>query len=191
MKRLFDLVAAGGGLIVLSPVLAICAAAVWLSSGRPVLVRLDRVGRDFTPFEILKFRTMVSRPGPMITVGADTRITPVGRWLRRTKLDELPQLWNVVRGEMSLVGPRPESPQYVERFRADYEVVLTVRPGITDEASLRYRHEADILAAADDAEALYVDEVLPDKLRLARDYVDHRSLVGDLGILMRTVTARS
>jgi len=191
MKRLFDLFAASGGLIVLSPVLAICAAAVRLSSGRPALVRLERVGRDFAPFEILKFRTMVSGPGPMLTVGADPRITRVGRWLRRTKLDELPQLWNVARGEMSLVGPRPESPEYVERFRADYEVVLTVRPGITDEASLRYRHEAAMLAAADDAEALYVEEVLPDKLRLARDYVDGRSFLGDLEILMRTVTGQS
>jgi lipopolysaccharide/colanic/teichoic acid biosynthesis glycosyltransferase len=191
MKRLFDLLVAGGGLIVLSPVLAVCAVAVWVGSGRPVLIRQERVGRYFTRFEILKFRTMVSRPGPMVTVGADPRITPVGRWLRRAKIDELPQLWNVVRGELSLVGPRPESPVYVEQFRADYAVVLTVRPGITDEASLLYRHEAAILAAADDAEALYVEEVLPDKLRLARDYVDNRSFVGDLGILMRTVTARS
>jgi lipopolysaccharide/colanic/teichoic acid biosynthesis glycosyltransferase len=119
MKRLFDLVVAGAGLIVLSPLLAVCAAAVWIGSGRPVLIRQKRVGRNFTRFEIVKFRTMVSRPGPMITVGADPRITPVGRWLRRTKIDELPQLWNVVRGDMSLVGPRPEPPVYVEQFRAD------------------------------------------------------------------------
>lgn len=187
MKRAFDMVVAVVGLVLVSPFLAAAALAVRVTSGSPVLYRQERVGRYFQPFEIVKLRTMTTHPGPVVTVGADPRITPVGRWLRRTKVDELPQLWNVVRGDMSLVGPRPEVPIHVEQFRADYEVVLTVRPGITDDASLRYRREAQVLAASADPERAYVEEILPDKLRVARRYVAERSFTGDLRILARTL----
>jgi lipopolysaccharide/colanic/teichoic acid biosynthesis glycosyltransferase len=187
MKRAFDIVVAVVGLVLVSPFLAASALAVRVTSGSPVLYRQERVGRYFQSFEIVKLRTMTTHPGPVVTVGADPRITPVGRWLRRTKVDELPQLWNVVRGDMSLVGPRPEVPIHVEQFRADYEVVLTVRPGITDDASLRYRREAQVLAASADPERAYVEEILPDKLRVARRYVAERSFTGDLRILARTL----
>ena len=191
MKRAFDVLGAGIGLLLVSPVLAVAALAVLVASGPPVLYRQVRVGRDFRRFRIVKLRTMRDARGTRVTVGKDPRITRVGAVLRRTKIDELPQLWNVLRGDMSLVGPRPEVPAYVERFREDYEIVLAVRPGITDEASLRYRQEADVLAAAEDPETAYVEQVLPDKLSLAREYVAHRSFLGDLSILARTIVGRS
>lgn len=190
MKRSFDLVIAAAGLVLLSPVLAGVAIAVRMSSGRPVVFRQVRVGLRFRPFCILKFRTMRSGHDAPLTVGDDPRLTSVGRWLRRTKLDELPQLWNVLRGDMSLVGPRPEIPAYVEQFRDDYEMILSIRPGITDEASLRYRREAQILAEAGDPQRAYVEEILPTKIALARQYVARRSFLGDLKILMRTVIGR-
>jgi len=189
-KRVVDLAAAGGGLFVLSPVMLLIAAAVrWTSSG-PVLFRQTRIGRDFRPFHILKFRTMVAdapATGAAITVGADPRITGLGRLLRRFKLDELPQLINVVQGDMSLVGPRPEVPRYVEMFPTDFQTILTVRPGITDLASLRYRDEAALLARASDPEQEYVTRVLPAKIELAKEYMAHSSLAYDLRLVLLTV----
>ncbi len=159
------------------------AVAVRLDSRGPVLFVQQRVGRNFVPFDILKFRTMVAdanRRGGQITSGNDARITRVGRWLRKLKLDELPQLINVVRGDMSLVGPRPEVPQFVALFRDDYATVLAVRPGLTDAASIKYRDEAAVLAASDDPRRAYVEQVLPDKIALARDYVQRSVLRGRL-----------
>jgi lipopolysaccharide/colanic/teichoic acid biosynthesis glycosyltransferase len=188
VKRAFDLVVAAIGLVLTSPIVAVAALAIRLDSPGPVLFRQERIGRGFVPFTIFKLRTMrTGMGGPRITLGPDPRVTRVGRVLRRTKLDELPQLWNVLRGDMSLVGPRPEIREYVERFRADYEVVLRVRPGITDEASLVYRDEAAVLAAADDPERAYADVVLPHKLALAREYVAAPSMRRDLRVLTRTV----
>lgn len=187
---MFDIFASACGLIVLSPLLAATALAVRFTSRGPVFFRQERVGRNFKPFKIVKFRTMVvDAPrlgGPLTHGNRDPRITPVGRLLRRWKIDELPQLWNVLRGEMSLVGPRPEVPKYVALFRADYEEILRVRPGITDPASLKYRNEAAALEAADDPEQEYIRRILPDKIAMAKQYLRERSLVYDFSILWRT-----
>jgi len=193
VKRIFDFVVAGAGFVVLLPVLAVVALAVAVSSPGPVLFRQQRVGLHGRPFEILKFRTMANAPegtGPLVTAAGDRRITPVGRVLRAAKLDELPQLWNVVRGDMSLVGPRPEVAKYVALYPPGVaEKVLSVRPGITDEASIRYRDEAGILAVAADPERAYVEEVLPRKLEIYLRYAERHSLAGDLGILFRTIAS--
>jgi lipopolysaccharide/colanic/teichoic acid biosynthesis glycosyltransferase len=167
------------------------AIAVKLDSRGPVFFRQQRVGRKFRPFRIFKFRTMVvdaPQRGGLITSGHDDpRITRVGRFLRRWKFDELPQFFNVVMGDMSLVGPRPEVPRYVEMFRSEYSEILTIRPGITDLASIKYRDEASLLAGSANPEQTYVQEILPQKLALAREYVAHRSFGQDLRILFRTV----
>lgn len=188
VKRLFDIVASALGLLLLSPVLL--AAAVWvkLDSPGPALFRQTRVGRFGKPFTIHKFRTMRVVPGAAITVGADPRITRAGHLLRQTKLDELPQLWDVLRGAMSLVGPRPELPHYVALYPADLrERVLAVRPGITDPASLAFSHEAELLAAAADPEREYREVVLPAKLRLSADYAASASLAADLRLILATL----
>jgi lipopolysaccharide/colanic/teichoic acid biosynthesis glycosyltransferase len=188
MKRLFDVVLAGCGLIVLAPVLGLAALAVRIESAGPAIFRQVRVGRRFRPFVIYKLRTMyVDRPGRAISVGGDSRITRVGLLLRATKLDELPQLLNVLKGDMSLVGPRPELARYVELFRDDYADILEARPGLTDLASIKYRDEAALLAQAADPEAEYVQRILPDKVRLAREYARRSSLSFDLLLIVRTV----
>ena len=192
-KRLFDLLLAALGLLLLAPLLLLVALWIKLDSRGPVLFRQERVGRFGRPFLIHKFRTMrVEAPalGPQITVGADARITRAGRWLRASKLDELPQLWDVLRGAMSLVGPRPEVPRYVALYPAELrELVLSVRPGITDPASLRFRHESELLARAADPEREYVEVVLPAKLRLAADYVRQAGLLADLRLILATLGA--
>lgn len=192
-KRLFDLLCAGLGLVVLSPLLLLVALWIKLDSPGPVMFRQERVGRGGRPFFIHKFRTMrVDAPslGPQITVGADARITRSGRWLRASKIDELPQLWDVLRGAMSLVGPRPEVPRYVALYPAELrEIVLSVRPGITDPASLSFRHESDLLAKAADPEREYVEVIMPMKLKLAADYVRNASLGGDIRLILATLGA--
>ncbi len=191
-KRAFDLVAAGAGLVVTSPVLAAAAVAVKLDDpSGPIFFRQVRVGQGGRTFRILKFRSMrVSTGGPEVTSAADDRITNVGRLLRRTKLDELPQLVNVLVGDMSLVGPRPEVPRYVAEWPAAARtVILSVRPGITDPGSIEFRHEETELAAAADPERHYVDVILPRKVALYEEYVRTRSFLGDLAILLRTAAA--
>lgn len=192
-KRLFDILCAGIGLLLLSPLLAVVAVWVKLDSPGPVMFRQERVGRFGRTFRIHKFRTMrVDAPklGPQITVGDDARITRSGRWLRASKVDELPQLWDVLRGAMSLVGPRPEVPRYVAMYPAELrEVVLSVRPGITDPASLSFRNESELLARAEDPEREYVEVVMPMKLRLAADYVRNASLGGDIRLILATLGA--
>ena len=190
IKRLIDIVASAVGLLVASPLLLAAGVAIKLTSPGPVLFAQERVGRGFRPFRILKLRTMRMHPAgeqPQITAGGDPRVTRVGRVLRRFKVDELPQLLNVLRGDMSLVGPRPEVPKYVEMFHEDYVEVLRCRPGITDLASIEYRHEEDVLAAAADPEQAYVTAVLPHKIALAKDYVRRRSTLLDLQIIARTL----
>ena len=190
-KRVFDLVLAGLGLLLLGPALLGIALWVKLDSRGPVFFRQVRIGRHGVPFRIHKFRTMqVNAPalGPQLTVGDDPRITRAGRSLRRTKLDELPQLIDVLAGTMSLVGPRPEVPRYVALYpRGVREKVLSVRPGITDRASIEFRDEGALLAAAADPEREYAEVVLPAKLRYATDYVDHASLGYDVRLLWRTL----
>ncbi len=190
LKRLFDICVASLGLLILSPVLLAIAIAVKLNSPGPILFRQERVGRGFRPFRIYKFRTMVvdapNRGGQITTGHDDPRITRVGRFLRRWKFDELPQFLNVVVGEMSLVGPRPEVPRFVEMFRSDYDDILKVRPGITDLASIKFRDEASLLAGTSNPEQVYVQQILPEKLALAHDYVARASFGMDLRILFQT-----
>lgn len=188
MKRLVDILAAGLGLVLLAPLLALIALAIKLDSPGPVLFRQQRIGRGFRPFAIYKFRSMKTEAGgPAITVGADRRITRVGALLRRTKLDELPQLFNILKGDMTIVGPRPEVPRYVEAFHRDYEEILTVRPGLTDLASLKYRDESALLGRAIDPEREYVQRILPDKIRLAKEYIRQSSFGFDLRLILQTV----
>ncbi|MDC6170005.1 sugar transferase [Paucibacter sp. XJ19-41] len=193
LKRLVDILLSLLGLTLLA--LPLLAIALWvkLDSSGPVLFRQQRVGRFGRPFMIHKFRTMaVDAParGPQITVGADPRITRAGQILRRTKLDELPQLWDVLRGAMSLVGPRPEVPKYVALYPDEMrELLLSVRPGITDLASLQYRDESAVLAAAADPERAYVEQVLPAKLTLSSRYVREATLLGDLRLILATLSA--
>jgi lipopolysaccharide/colanic/teichoic acid biosynthesis glycosyltransferase len=191
VKRAFDVIVSLFGLIALAIPLALLALLVASTSRGPVLFRQQRIGLNSEPFEILKFRTMqddASRRGPLVTVDGDPRITPIGRILRATKLDELPQLWNVLCGDMSFVGPRPEVPKYVSLYPPEVaEKVLSVRPGITDEASILFRDESGILAEASDPERAYIEEVLPKKLMLHQLYVEQRSFFGDLGIILRTL----
>lgn len=193
LKRGFDIIGSALGLLLLLPVLLACALAVRLDSRGPVLFRQERIGRFGHPFTILKLRTMLDSPGgsgPLITAQGDPRITAPGQWLRQTKLDELPQLINVMRGEMSLVGPRPEAGRYVALYPdAVRDVVLSVRPGITDEASILFRNESELLAQAEDPDAYYVTELLPRKLEIHAHYARHHSLAGDLRILARTLRA--
>jgi lipopolysaccharide/colanic/teichoic acid biosynthesis glycosyltransferase len=188
MKRILDLVVSLIGLICLLPLLLLVAVLIKLDSTGPVLFRQTRMGMRFRPFQILKFRTMVqdSSRGQSITVGDDPRITRVGRFLRKTKIDELPQLINVFKGEMTFVGPRPEVPHYVELFRQDYEEILKIRPGITDLASIKYRNEAALLGQSKNPEEEYVTRVLPDKISLGREYVRCSSLAFDLRLIFRT-----
>jgi lipopolysaccharide/colanic/teichoic acid biosynthesis glycosyltransferase len=188
-KRLFDLLGATLALLLLSPLLLAAALAVKLDSPGPVFYRQQRVGRHGVPFFIHKFRTMHhGAGGPLLTVGDDPRITRVGAFLRRTRIDELPQFIDVLLGHMSLVGPRPEVPRYVAQYPPELrQRVLAVRPGITDPASLAYIDEARLLAAAADPEREYVEIILPAKLRRSADYADHATPWTDLGVLWATL----
>jgi lipopolysaccharide/colanic/teichoic acid biosynthesis glycosyltransferase len=189
-KRASDTLMSAFALVALAPLLALIAAIVWAETGFPVLFAQERVGLDFRRFRILKFRTMaVKSGGPAVTVAGDPRVTPVGRILRRTKLDELPQLWNVLCGHMSLVGPRPEIPQYVELFKRRYQRVLTVRPGITDMASIHFRNEEEVLSRSADPLNEYTERILPAKLDLAEEYTNTHTILGDVSILLRTAAA--
>lgn len=193
LKRAFDLIGALTAVVLLSPLLASIALGVKFSSRGPVFFRQERMGRGFVPFRIFKFRTMVADAerlgGPLTHGAADPRITRLGAWLRRTKIDELPQLFNVVTGDMSLVGPRPEVRKYVEMFADDYTEILSVRPGITDSASLRFRDEAALLGRTANPESLYVSEILPQKIEMAKQYVRSVSLSHDLKVLVLTLVA--
>jgi lipopolysaccharide/colanic/teichoic acid biosynthesis glycosyltransferase len=189
MKRLLDLVASLLALLLLAPLLLLIALAVALGSPGGAFFRQERVGRDGRPFKLLKFRSM--RPGSeaqgQLTVGGrDPRITGIGYLLRKTKLDELPQLWNVLVGDMSLVGPRPEVPRYMALYTAEQRAVLSVRPGITGLASLAYIDENEVLSRSADPERAYIEEVMPAKLALDLRYVRERSLWLDLRIMART-----
>jgi len=190
-KRAFDVASAALGLALLAPLFVVVAAWIKLDSPGPVFFRQERIGRGGTPFRIHKFRTMrVEAAGSALTVGADPRITRAGAFLRRTKIDELPQLIDVLRGDMSVVGPRPEVPRYVAAYPPALRTkVLSVRPGITDPASLQFRDESALLARAADPEREYREVVLPQKLRLAADYVDTASLGGDLRLIAATLRA--
>lgn len=172
-----------------SPVLACAAMMIRLTSPGPAIFRQTRVGRGFRPFEIFKLRTMAQgQPGLAYTLGRDSRITPIGRFLREAKIDELPQLWNVLRGEMSLVGPRPVVPQISQEFRPHYEQLLRVRPGLTDPASIKYRWETRLLASVPNSDHYFKSVVTPDKLRISAEYIERANLWTD-GVTMAMTAA--
>jgi len=189
LKRCAEFMLSLAALLLLAPVGAAIAVAIRLDSGGPVFFRQERVGLRFRRFRVWKFRTMLAADGPLITVAGDSRITRVGEFLRARKLDELPQLWNVLRGDMSLVGPRPQIPEYVELFRERYAVVLTVRPGITDLASIRFRNEEDLLSRSSEPLREYAERILPAKLGLAEEYIGTRTMFRDISILFHTASA--
>jgi lipopolysaccharide/colanic/teichoic acid biosynthesis glycosyltransferase len=189
-KRLFDIVASAIGLLVLWPVFLVIAVLIKLEDGGPVFYRQERIGYKGRPFRIWKFRTMVvnaDKLGKPLTVGRDPRITRVGYWLRKFKLDELPQLLNVLLGEMSLVGPRPEVPQYVALYAPEQRKVLDLVPGITDPASIKFANEAELLAEASDPEKFYIEHIMPTKIRLNMEYASHATLWSDIVVILKTL----
>lgn len=191
LKRIFDVTLALIGLALLSPIFAIISLVILLSSEGPIFFRQLRVGQYGIPFRIHKFRTMIvdaEKNGLKITVGNDNRITPIGKFLRKSKLDELPQLIDVLLGKMSFVGPRPEVPEYVAQYPLTIKnKVLSIRPGITDRASIEMIDENTILAKSSNPEITYVNEILPIKLKYACDYIDNYSLVEDIKIIIDTL----
>jgi len=190
-KRLLDIALSIAFLIVFAPLLVGIALIIRITSPGPIFYKATRIGRNGKPFKLYKFRSMIvdaHTMGPGITTAGDPRITPIGRILRDTKLDELPQLLNVLKGEMSLVGPRPEDPRYVKLYTSEQRRVLHVRPGITSPASIHYRHEEAQLTGPN-WETQYINEVLPAKLALDLDYAGKASLSHDLAILWRTARA--
>ena len=192
LKRAMDVALSGAALLVLWPVFVLIAAAIKLDDPGPVFYRQVRVGRGGKTFRIFKFRSMVQdadRKGLTITVGRDSRITRVGAFLRKTKLDELAQLINVLRGEMSFVGPRPEVEEYVALYTPEQRQVLLVRPGITDYASIAYRNENELLAGADDPRRMYIEEIMPAKLELNMKYLREISPLSDVKLIFGTIAA--
>lgn len=190
IKRFFDLSVSLFGIIILSPILIMISILIKIDSRGPVFFKQVRVGKDGKHFKIFKFRTMVvdaERKGMQITVGKDPRITRIGHILRKAKLDELPQLFNVFLGEMSFVGPRPEVPRYVEMYNESQKNILKVLPGITDLASIEFRNENDILAKSSDPEATYINEIMPKKLDLNAEYIRNLSVIYDIKLILRTI----
>jgi len=190
IKRIFDIICSTLGLIFLSPLLIIITILIKMGSDGPIFFKQIRVGENEKEFLILKFRTMVvdaEKLGKQITIGNDNRITKIGLFLRKYKLDELPQLINVFKGEMSLVGPRPEVPRYVRLYTEEQRKVLNIKPGITDLASLRYRDENDLLGDKQDPEDFYINTVMPDKLALNLEYIEKRNIIFDIYIIIKTI----
>lgn len=191
MKRLFDIILSSIGILVLSPILVLISILVKISSKGPVFYRQVRVGKGNKDFRIFKFRTMYTgsdKKGLLTVGGRDPRVTKVGYYLRKFKLDELPQLFNVFTGEMSLVGPRPEVRKYVEHYSESDMEVLSVRPGITDYASIAFRNENDILKESEDPEKKYIEEIMPIKLGLNKKYIAEKGMFKDLSIIFKTIT---
>jgi lipopolysaccharide/colanic/teichoic acid biosynthesis glycosyltransferase len=192
LKRLFDLVVSAIALVLLSPLLAVLALLIKRHDGGPVLYAGRRVGKDGKPFGMYKFRSMVlnaDRIGGSSTPDDDPRITPIGRFLRRSKLDELPQLINVLKGEMSIVGPRPQVQWAVDLYTPEQREVLTVPPGITDYESVRFPNEGEILKGSTDPDRDYMEKIHPEKMRLSLEYVRNRSLLTDLKVILQTSLA--
>lgn len=190
LKRSVDLAASAFGLWLASPVLLAAAAAVKLESKGPVHFRSPRVGLKGKPFHLYKLRTMhVQKPGsgPEVTAGNDHRITRVGKILRKTKIDELPQLLNVLKGEVSLVGPRPEAPRYVDKYPEQYKIILSVKPGLSDRATLEFVGEEEILASSEDPEKTYIEVIMPQKMCHYLRYVEKHTIDEDLAIIVDTV----
>jgi len=193
IKRIFDFCAALVGLVVLAPLFFVVAVLIKLDSDGEVFFRQTRVGKGGKDFSIYKFRTMAkskNKDDLQITVGADMRVTKIGKFLRKYRIDELPQLINVIKGDMSLVGPRPEVPEYVRHYpNGKNDIVLSLRPGITDLASINFKDEADILASQSNPEKAYIERILPKKLRYCRFYIKKRSFCYDIAIIFKTFMA--
>jgi lipopolysaccharide/colanic/teichoic acid biosynthesis glycosyltransferase len=190
VKRIFDLTFSLLGLIICSPIFIMVPIFIKLDSKGPVFFRQERVGKNFKSFKIYKFRTMRYDPeekGPIITVGGDRRVTEVGKFLRQYKVDELPQLFNVLKGEMSFVGPRPEVREYVQLFKKDYKKLLRIRPGITDPASIKYSDEERVLSSSENWEEEYKKRILPEKIDLSLQYVEQHNIMTDLKIILKTL----
>ncbi len=189
-KRIFDIIFSLFGLVVLSPLFLVIAFLIVLDSKGGIFFLQERIGRYGQPFKIFKFRTMykdAEKKGQLTVGSRDPRITKVGYWLRKTKMDELPQLINVLKGDMSFVGPRPEVKKYVDLYNEEQKQVLNVRPGITDFASIVFRNENDLLAGSNDPERLYVEKIMPTKLKLNMKYIEDRNLLLDVKIILKTV----
>ena len=189
VKRLFDIIIASFVLLLLSPLLILISLGILISSGMPIFYLQERVGREWKKLNIIKFRTMVNHAdeiGPGVSSEEDKRITGIGKFLRKYKLDELPQLFNVLYGEMSLIGPRPELPKYAEFYKDDYSKILTLKPGITDYASINFRNEAALLNGKSESESFYLTKILPEKIFLYKKYLQEVSLFTDLKILFST-----
>lgn len=190
MKRSFDLSLSLIGLILLSPIFFIVSILIKIDSPGPVFFKQKRMGKKFKSFYIYKFRSMIQNApgkGPEVTVGGDSRITRTGVFLRKLKIDELPQLINVLKGDMSLVGPRPEMQKYVEMYKNDYEEILSVRPGITDISSITFRDEESVLRSKDDPEWYYQNVLLPEKIKLAQEYIKNATFFYDLKMIFMTL----
>ncbi|MBB6713539.1 sugar transferase [Clostridium gasigenes] len=190
IKRAFDIIASFIGIVILSPILLGVSIAIKIDSKESIFFKQVRVGKNEKRFNILKFRTMIVNAenlGKQITIGKDKRITKVGALLRKFKIDELPQLINVFKGDMSLVGPRPEVPKYVDMYNEEQKKVLKVRPGITDIASLRYKDENDILGKVKNPEEYYINTIMPDKLKLNLEYIEKNNIIFDLFLIIKTI----
>lgn len=190
MKRFFDIFASSIGLLILYPIFLVCLIAIVVDDGFPVFFKQMRVGQDGKDFRLLKFRTMTvckDAEKGSFDAGSSARVTSVGKILRKTKLDELPQLWNVLKGDMSLVGPRPEVRKWVEAYSERWHFVHQVRPGITDPASIKFRNEEEILSKSVNPEKTYKDEILPLKLSLYEQYVQDRTFLGDIKLIFQTL----
>lgn len=190
IKRLMDIVLAWAAIIILSPIFILFSILICIDSKGSPFFKQKRIGKDMVPFLLVKFRSMSPRKNAnkgSFDLGSSSRVTRIGRFLRDKKIDELPQLFNVLKGEMSIVGPRPEIPRYVEDFTNEFKDVLGIRPGLSDFASITYRDEESILAAQNEPETYYRNVILPDKLRLSKTYTQNVSLKNDLIIIIRTL----
>lgn len=187
-KRTFDILASFFGLIILSPLLLVAGLLVRFSSEGPVLFRQERTGRHGIPFTIYKFRTMfVDHGGSSVSVKGEKRITPIGAVLRKFKIDEFPELWNILIGDMSFVGPRPDMPEYAARLQGKQREILTVRPGLTSPASIKYAREEELLSLVPDPQKHFDEVIWPDKTRMNLEYLHERSFIGDIELIVRTL----
>jgi lipopolysaccharide/colanic/teichoic acid biosynthesis glycosyltransferase len=194
IKRLFDVFFSLIGLIILFPLFVLVALLIKIDSRGRVFFRQERISKNFKPFKIYKFRTMKTNQedkGPQVTVRGDKRVTNIGKFLRKYKIDELPQLINVLKGEMSFVGPRPEVRKYVEQFKSDYAKLLEIRPGITDPASIKYSKEEKLLSLSNEWEKKYIEKILPDKIKLSLHYIDNHNIITDLKLIFKTIFKKS
>ncbi|NND93693.1 MAG: sugar transferase [Flavobacteriales bacterium] len=191
LKRLLDILFSLVGLLVLSPILILISILIFIKDGSPIFFMQERIGKDSNPFQLFKFRTM--RPnseseGQLSIGGRDPRVTDIGHILRKSKVDELPQLLNVLKGDMSLVGPRPEVPRYVALYNERQREVLKVRPGLTDKASLAYFNESELMEDKEDPESFYIEELMPAKLELNLEYLNGRTLITDIRLIIKTIS---